>query len=52
MADATSATNFPVTVEANMREYSHREVAKAREARELMARLAYASSSTMLELLR
>jgi hypothetical protein len=52
MADAASVANFPVTVEDNMREYSHREVAKAREARELMDRLAYASSSNMLELLR
>jgi hypothetical protein len=49
MADAACAANFPVNVEAIMREYSHREVAKARE---LIARLAYASSSTMLEFLR
>jgi nitrogen fixation protein len=48
MADVASAATLPVTLEANMREYSHREVTKARE---LMARLAYASSSTMLELL-
>jgi hypothetical protein len=50
--DVASAAMFPVTVESNMREYSHHEVTKAYETRKLMARLACASSSTMLELVR
>jgi hypothetical protein len=44
MADVASAASFPVTLAVYMWKYSHREMAKAREARKLMARLAYWSS--------
>jgi hypothetical protein len=50
MVDVATTVSFPVTVEDNMHEYSHREVTKALGARELMARLAYSSSQMMLEL--
>ena len=40
------------TVEQNMRRYTKREVEQAREARELMARLAYPTSKTMVDMIQ
>ena len=49
MADTDQA--FVTTVADNMRQYTKREVAQAKTARELMARLGYASSQPTIDML-